>query len=326
MLEVKRYEFLLEAESPISHAQETIGNESIVMRRKIRQKDGTFERVPIISANTLRHGLREASAYAFLDAAGLGDESLSRSALRLLFNGGALTGRGDAGTMSLDRYRQMVELCPPLALLGGCSDNRINSSQLDAGDAVLVCSESSAFVAPWAQEAAGGLDTSRAHVERVQRVRMDAMLDHTKRKLLTSAEQVEATQQLTAGEVAHSKNDAIARDDAKSNMLPYTFETVVQGSLFYWVVSCRCTSDLDVDTFNTVLATFLYNPVVGGKKGTGHGRLRVVKAVNVSVRRPLDAAETLDTTTLGEKTGSLFRRHVSERREAIIDWISKVSA
>jgi CRISPR type IV-associated protein Csf2 len=325
VFETKQYQFLLEAESPISHAQETIGNESIVMRRKVRQKDGSFERVPIISSNTMRHGLREAAAYAFIDAAGL-SEQLTRPAVRLLFNGGTLTGRGDAGAVSLDRYRQMVELCPPLALLGGCSDNRINSSQLDASDALLVCAESQAFVPTWAQELAGQLETSRAHVESVQRVRMDALLDHTKRKLLTSDEQVEITKQLTAGEQAHVKDDAIERSDSKSNMLPYTFETVVQGSLFFWSVTCRCTSDLDVDTLNTILATFLYNPVVGGKKGTGHGRLRVVHAKNVEVRRIADAAETIDTATLGERTGSLFRRHVAERKEAIIEWLKIVNS
>lgn len=321
------YQFAIEAESPIAHASENIGNESIAMRRKTRQADGSFAMVPVVTSDTMRHGMREAAANAFLDAAGLlGDGALTRAALRLLYSGGMVTGRGDSGAISLDRFREMVELCPPLALFGGCCDSRVIPGRLQVDDAILVCKENERFVPDWAKALGGELDTCRAFVERNQRVRMDPLLDPMKRKQLTDGEQVEATKQLTAGERAHDTNDAIARDEAKSTMLPRTFETVVQGSLFYWSITCTCLNDLDVDTLNTSLAAFLYRPVVGGKKATGHGRLRVIAARNVEVRRPAETGETLDTSTLGERAGSLFRKHVGERKDAIRSWLGKVDA
>ncbi len=62
-----RYEFVLEAALPIAHHEGTFGNEAVIMRRKIRQKDG-WAKVPIVTGDTMRHGMREAAAYVLLDA------------------------------------------------------------------------------------------------------------------------------------------------------------------------------------------------------------------------------------------------------------------
>lgn len=327
MHQSKRYEFLFEAESPIAHHSENMGNTSIAQRRKVRQPDGSFASVPIITADTMRHGLRESASLSFLDAAGLlGSEALSRAALRLLFNGGMVTGRGDAGQVSLDRYREMVELCPPLGLLGGCCDSRVIPGRMFVEDAQLVCKEQQTFTPQWVLDQVTVLDTCRAHVEEQQRVRMDSLLDPAKRKLLTTSEQIAVTNQLTAGEEAHESNNAIARDEAKSTMMPRTFECVVQGSLFSWAVTCNCLSELDVDTLHVMLAAFLYRPVVGGKRATGHGKLRVVAARDVKVLRPSETSDVIDTQALGTRSGELFRTHVASRKEQIKRWLSDVDA
>jgi hypothetical protein len=319
-----RYEMLLTADTPIAHHSESIGNQAIFQRRKVRLPDGSFESVATINADTMRHGLREASAYAFLDAAGLLDaEALTRAALRLLFSGGMVTGRGDAGQVSLDRFREMVELCPPLALLGGCSDSRVIPGRLFVEDAVLVCEEQRAYLPEWVIERSPPLDTCRAFVEEQTRVRMDPLLSPAKRALLATGEQIEAIGQLAAGEAAHESDDAVERSAAKSTMLPRSFETVVQGAQFSWCVTAQCMNDLDIDTLHMMLAGFLYRPVVGGKKGTGHGRLRLTTWCNVPVTRARDAATEV---ALGPKMGELFRSHVAERRERIRAWLATVDA
>ena len=325
-----RYDFVLQAEQPIAHHAESFGNTALVARRKVRQPDGSFAMVPSISGDTMRHSLRESAAYMFLDAAGLlngADEGvLTRAALRLLFNGGAMTGRGDTGAVSLDRYREIAELCPPLALLGGCADSRVIPGRVNVDEPRLCCEEQRLFLPDWAIETASPLATMRSHVEEVQRVRMDSLLDPSKRKLLTGAEQVAANALLESGERAHKDDDAIARDEAKSMMLPRSFEAVVQGSMFYWGLSCATTSELDVDTLHVMLAGFLYRPIVGGKKATGHGLLRVVKARQLDVRRPADRGDTIDTTALGQSCGQLFRAHVADRRDRIKDFLRNVAA
>jgi hypothetical protein len=322
-----RFDFVLEAATPIAHHQESMGNEAVIMRRKVRQRDGSWAMVPYLTGDSCRHGLREASAYAFLDAAGLLDSAqLGEAALRLLFTGGMVTGRGDASKVGLDAFREMCELCPPLALLGGCTDNRVVPGRLICDEATLVCEEQRRYLPEWVLtwEELGALDTCRAHVEEVQRVRMDPSLDPAKRKLMLVGDQIEITNRLTTGERAHEQDDALAKDDAKSSMMPRRFERLAQGSLFYWSIVCNCYSELDEDTCKVMLAAFLSNARVGGKRGTGHGLLRPVAMRDVTIKRPAEntSAITLDGATFG----NLFRAHVSDRKERIAQWLARVNA
>jgi len=331
-MKTRRFEFLLEAAQPIAHHEGTIGNHAIVMRRKVRQPDGTFAHVPIITGDTMRHGLREASAWALLDAAGMLPNGqggqLSRSALRLLFSGGMVSGRGDAGAINLDQYRQMVELVPSLALFGGCASNRVVPGRLFVEDATLVCAETRAWLPAWASDAMGQQELAgqRAHVEEVQRVRMDPLLDPSKCKVLSDGEQIAQNKQLASSEAAHGADDAIERDASKSSMMPRTFERVVQGSLFTWGIQATTFTDLDDDTLMTALGVFLTRPIIGGKRGTGHGELRVVSARDIAVRRPSEHADVVDMTALGGRVGDLFRAHVSERRDRIAEFLAAVDA
>lgn len=322
-----RYEFILEARTPIAHASEVLGNSSMAMRRKIRQPGGGYAHVPIITADTMRHGLREAAAYAVLDAAGLLESpSLSEAALRLLFTGGMVTGRGDASSVKLDDFRVMCELVPPLAILGGCSDNRVIPGRMQCDDALLICQETEHLISPrmvaWAKERAP-LDTHRAHIEEVQRVRMDPLLDPGKRLLLTDGEQARVAGRLTAGEKASETGDAIAKDEAKSTMMPRRHETVIAGSLFAWSVQATTYTDLDRDTFDTMCATFLASARVGGKRGTGHGHLVPLVANEVQLLRPADQHRSVD---LAVGKGKLFRAHVAERKERVAEWLKTVNA
>jgi hypothetical protein len=322
----KRYEFVLEAVQPIAHHSETIGNEQVIMRRKVRQPGG-WANVPIVTADTMRHGMREAAAYALLDAAGLLESpSLGEAALRLLFAGGMVTGRGDAAVCKLDQFREMCELVPSMALFGGCSDNRVIPGRLNVEDATLICEETSRWCSPWQLQIAGELDTCRAHVEEVQRVRMDPLLCPQKRLLMSADAQVEANRRLEGGERAHEGDDAIERETTKSTMMPRRFERIAQGSLFSWACEAVCYSELDVDTFNVSVAAFLHRATVGGKRAVGHGRLQVVAANDVRLARPSEGLTPLDTKALAPGVGQLFKAHVAERRERIAAFLAGVNA
>lgn len=328
-MKTRRFEFILEAVTPIAHHEGSIGNHAVVMRRKVRLAGGEFAEVPIITGDTMRHGLREAAAYALLDAAGLLDaEKLSSAALRLLFNGGVMTGRGDGGAVNLDQYRELVEMVPPLALLGGCAANRVIPGRLVVEDATLLCEETRRWLPAWAAEGLAGesFAMARGYIEEQQRVRMDALLDPGKRRLLTDGEQMQANARLTASETAHANDDAIEREKSKSSMLPRTYESVVRGALFQWAVQAETHSELDDDTLMTILGVFLARPRVGGKKGTGHGELRVVAARDIAVRRPSEACEVLDCAALGQRVGASFRAHVAARAERLKTFLSTVDA
>lgn len=325
-----RYDFVLEAETPIHHASETIGNESIIMRRKIRQQGG-WAPVPIVTADTMRHGMREAAAYALLDAIGMLEApSLSEAALRLLFAGGAMGGKGDGGTVKLDEYRELCELVPSMSLFGGCSSNRVIPGRLFVKDATLICDETRAFVpqrvVDFATARYGELEGARSHVEEEQRVRMDPTLSPEKRKLLTDGDQVKAIGRIQASEKASAESDGVAMEKEKSSMMPRKFERLAQGSLFFWRVTANCYSALEVDTFHVAVATFLANARVGGKRGTGHGCLRALKGFHCELARPRETITDADPAALAPQMGKLHRAHVEARRARIIEFLSKVDA
>jgi len=323
-----RYEFVLECFTPVAHAAGTTGNHSYLMTTKVRGPNG-WEDCPIVSADTMRHKLREASSMALLDAAGmLGAGSLTEAALRLLFNGGMITG-SDGGAVKLDAYRELVEIVPALGLFGGCAQNRIVPGRLNVDDALLICSETERYCQPWQIAEAkrvGALDTYSAHVEEAQRVRMDAMLIPAMRKLLTDGEQVRVVGRLTAGEKAAASGDAVEKEKEKSAMLPRTFERLARGSLLAWGVEAVVQSDLDEDVFNVAVCAFLNHAVVGGKSGTGHGQLRVVAANKIAMAAPSREHESIDALALGVKCGDLFRRHVEERKDRIKSFFADVAA
>src|SRR5262245_49528330 len=114
---MKEYLFLLRAETPIAHHQEVFGNAAILMRRRTRMFDGTFSDIPIITGDTMRHGLREAITILQMQLMQIGEHSLTAPALRLLFNGGMVSGNGGGSSIKLDQYRELIDLVPSLALL-----------------------------------------------------------------------------------------------------------------------------------------------------------------------------------------------------------------
>jgi hypothetical protein len=332
-MEQLRYEIILEAESPIAHSAGTLGNASVAMTRKIRRPDGSFVSVPIVTADTLRHKLREAVTYALLDAAGLladGGPQLSAAALRLLFNGGMLTGRGDASSVKLDEFRRMMTALPSLALFGGCANNHLIPGQLAVGDALLLCEESKhrapAWTLAWCAKHGIALDTHRRHLDEELRVRMDATLIPEKRRLLSAEARDGVERRLVASERAHDEDDAPAREATKSAMLPRTTEVIVPGSLFTWDVTATLYSALDRDTFDTAVAAFLANARVGGKAGTGHGRVRALAANMVPLARPSEKSAALDLAGLGSHCGQVFRAHVAEHKDALKDLLRTVDA
>lgn len=327
-MEQKRYEFLLEAVQPIAHHSETLGNSALIMRRKVRQPDGSFAQVPCITADTMRHGLREAGSYALLDAAGLLDApDLSEAALRLLFSGGMITG-SSGSAIKLAEWRAMLDCLPHLALLGGCAQNRMIPGRLMVDDAMLLCAEQVPYLSEWTRAQIGDepLSSQRAYIEEVQRVRMDPSLSPEKRLLLGSGARAEVEGRLLASEAAAASGDAIKSERTKSSMLPRRFERVIQGARFAWSVTATCYSELDVDTLVVLLATFLYEARVGGKRAVGHGRLRAVAACGLDLASPAEQTMAWSPSEAAVAAGQRFRAHVGARKADIVAFLATVNA
>jgi hypothetical protein len=339
-MEQLRYEFILKAMNPIAHSEKSIGNASITMMRRIMRPNGTDVRVPIITAGTMRHKMRESSSNALLRELGLldVDGTLTAAGVRFLFNGGMLTKVGKTETatgkkaaVDLPTTAALMKMIPTLPLFGGCANNRLIPGQLQVEDAYLICEETEhlwpAWVKPWLVEAGVQVNSLRTHVEVEMRVRNDAMNDPSKRRLLTGDERVDQQDRLIEREIAHEEDDAAAAEASKGTMMPRTTEVIVGGSLYVWSVTATLYDALQQDAFNVAVFAFLANAVVGGQAGTGHGRIAPMAAERVQLATGSDAMERMDLLkTVAPRAGELFRRHVKENSSAIRDALASVQA
>ena len=333
-MERHRIEILLRAEQPIAHAEGTIGNTQVAMRRKVRLPNGRWTKIPYVTGDTMRHGLREAGTYALLEAAGMlnAGPGLTEAALRLLFSGGMVLGAA-AEVVRIEDARKMRELLPHIGLLGGCIGNRIEPGKIECGDAMLVCDEWHHLTPQWIVDmmTSDGAETSsaREHIELVQRVRMDPTLDSKKRALMSGTEQIKTENRLLASEVASARDDAAAKDREKSTMMPFTFETLAAGSLFVWKLDAVTHTQLERDTLYVMLAAFLARARVGGKKGTGHGLLVPVAARGLE-RDVSSSPASLDALAVtGDNRApeiARFRAHVAQHADELKATLEKIQA
>lgn len=326
-MEQIRYEMIVRAKDPIAHSSTTIGNQQLLMRRSVRLPGGKYADVASVTGDTIRHALREAAVYGTLHLAdALNDPQLSEGAVRLLFNGGGLTGKGNAGVINLDRYRELVALFPPLAIFGGNTDNRSIAGQLIVDEGSLICQEMRHLMPPWViewAEAAGEqIGSHRQAVEEVQRVRMDALNAPETHKLLSEDARARVTNRLLAAEKAHETGDAKLAKEAKSEMLPRTFERIKQGELLWLGVEARVYTELERDALNFTIACLLSNFRVGGKRGTGHGRLEFVKGMRCNFLPTAGNFEPVGAE-LAPKVGDIYKQHIQFRREELLAWIRK---
>lgn len=335
----KRIGIIFEALTPIAHHEGTYGNHAIIMTREVRKVGGGgWSKVAEVTGDSMRHQMRYGASLAVLRAAGLLGEHLNEATLRLLFAGGMITGRGDGSNINMDRYRELCELVPPLSILGGCSDNRVIPGKVFVEPATLICNETKRMLPTWVQSWLEGdagaarpaelLDEARRHIEVVTRVRMDPTLRPELRHLLTAEAQVNTTQKLRASEAAHETDDAPAARE-KSAMMPHSFERVKHGSLLSWSCLCNLHSALEEDTFNMMLGALiavLESEGIGGKRGTGHGRLRPVAACDIVIDRAEERVAPLDALAIGARAGDLFRAHVAQRSDRIRNFFREMNA
>lgn len=125
--------------SPFHHGAGTQGNTSILRTQTVHSSDGRYAQVPFLSANSIRHGLRNALAWETVKMLQIEPGSLTKGQVDLLFTGGAITEKG--AQTNLEAYRQARLILPWLSMLGYASKSDIIEGTLRASDAILVCKE-----------------------------------------------------------------------------------------------------------------------------------------------------------------------------------------
>jgi hypothetical protein len=330
-----RYEVILRAEEPIAHAERTVNNHSIAAKETMVAEDGQILRVPVLKANAIRHGLREAGVFAALDCAGINPHDLLEHdyLLQLLFSGGTNleSKAGKAGKSirgaRIDDWQRLVDLLPPIELFGCSLSANMERGIVAVCNARLLCDElphPTTWCTEWMRESGRQFHNSRAYLSTVQEVGMDPTRDPSKRLMLTQSARADVGARLLASESASIAGDEVEAQKAKSSMMPYTYQTIARGSVFHWQCELEADTDLQEDTMLSVLGAFLSNARVGGKRSKGMGRIVPIAASSFTVARPSDQASALDSKSLGGRAGSLFKAHMSERGERLRELLTEI--
>lgn len=324
-------QIVFEAVTAIAHHAGVEGNHSVQMTSKQRLADGTFGKLPCITADTLRHMLRHVSSKYLVESCGLTGK-LSVEAMRLLFQGGMLTGKGDGSKIKLDTFRELERTVPTLSLLGGCVHGMMIPGRLQVEEGMLICKESLHKIPSWmveylTQEKKYEIPSYRAQTDELQRVRMDVTMVPEVAHLLSEAGRKQITGRVEARNEAHDSGDAVAAAAAKSTMLPRTFDVVCAGACFSWELRGIFHNDLEEAAFYSTIALLLTSDLaIGGKKGTGHGRIKLLKAGNELLPTPQAALQQIDCKALQQHVLTRYDQHLRDNGAKIRDFLSTVDA
>lgn len=231
---------VIRATSPISHASdEKAGNQQMVRRMPVIDRDGVRHDVPVVSGNAVRGQLRRIAADDMLRRCGV--EKVPQRLYHTLFSGGTLT-KGEAPSTShkIEEIRALRDLIPMIGLFGGTWKGEILPGWLLAGIFWPICRETSGVLG----HNPDGCIEARTLTSDVFYTRRDDE-DGTWTK-------EEAT-------------------DAKSAMI-FDVETVVAGTRFACEFRLRpARSEAALGLFAFALGEWEKAGVIGGQSSRGHG-------------------------------------------------------
>lgn len=125
--------------SPLHHGSGSSGNTSLLRTQDVLLPDGRQAAVPFVSGNSLRHQIRDALAWHTVTTLELPPASLTKSAVDLLWSGGAIAKTG--AQVDLDRARRIEDTYPALGLLGYAGGSDMVAGTLRVSNLHLVCQE-----------------------------------------------------------------------------------------------------------------------------------------------------------------------------------------
>lgn len=234
--------------TPMVHNAGTVRNRTYVNRQSFAG-DGRLSRVPIISANSLRHNLlREPLGLDLIDRYNL-KEQLTKPQLRLLTAGGNQASE-KGGRIDLQDEQKLRRAIPAISLLGAGLPTGPIESRITVSDGVLLCRESLPIVSMIAPE----LDLPRS---------------------MWSAIQLVADAQHFAPDPSHKLGFALDEksklDEFDDNI--FAGEYVIPGSVFLVEITANRLSDAEQSAIKYGLDLWATGGgLLGGKQAHGRGR------------------------------------------------------
>jgi len=260
-------EALATALDPIHQGGETTGTTLSELRREKVIVNGSVEYLPVISANSLAHHLRENCVFWVLDQIGFehfGKEG--ERAFNLLFRGGGrATKIGSETYIDLHSEHELRSLFPTISLFGGTIGNRMEKGRVRVENVIPVCVEMAHRLPDWLQEEASRLSIADM-LDELSFTATDPRENSDYRDLLDPAI-VEAYRR--------DQEERLKKDEGGAEMkIRHTVECFASGSKFYVGFILRYANPVEVGVFLGGLSYFASAPLLGGKTNRGFGRVR----------------------------------------------------
>ena len=267
---------VLRALDPIHHGAGTAGNTSLIrMQDFYNEETQEFTRTPIVSGNSIRHGIREALAWLAVDTLKIEDRSLSKAMVDLLWSGGALTATG--AQTDLHALSERHRLLPFLPLMGYSYLSDIVRGSLRVSIAHLACAENR-----WRLPAAVMRDPAAG-----------------RRAVEWIGEEFGTRHDVAGGPVDRLLEEAVF--GTPSTQMIYDMQVVVAGSLWTFSVEVDAAVPASVDALAAALTRVSRGGVwyLGAKRSVGFGRCKVVAADTSQLTDdpPAAAARFVDNLT-----------------------------
>jgi hypothetical protein len=286
--------FLSEALSPITHMIGVSGNESIINREKVFN-GGEVKDIPVLSGNALRHKMiREPGALYLVDACDMRGK-LSIDQANYMFTGGSLTESSTNDNIPL--IADLQKISPLYRLLGGSLKNQVVGGSLFVSRGLLVCLEN--------QETIGKLAGEYKLPD----------------EPLLPAQHFISKYQYTRGDAGKMKDasEIVANlpEQKDTNLMIYSGESVIQGSLFYHDLTLYNVSPLEAGAaLHCVQLWQESGGIIGGSSRIGHGKLKSSMWID-------GLADWFGDEMEPENLVDDYIRHVDMHAEDFRDWLKK---
>lgn len=310
------FEGVMTLMTSLSHIGDSFGVNSKLRREKVIQTDGSVEEVPIVSGNAIRGILRDRGMLHMLRVLGYGvDEQtgevhgLPLPAFYFLFSGGSLSGGGKA--LDIDEARRWRQLIPLVGLFGGAMGNQIMPGKIKCGKAIPICLETAHLLperfVPQKPTSVWEYCQEEAYTRR----------DDEKNDNLRQLLQPETRVLLDAAFAEKKKKSALPAtnfetETGQKQQMRYYIETLAAGTRLYWDMAMDDVTDLERETMFVTLAEFSRMPYIGGKSGTGHGKVSVIIDKWLEIDSRIKKGNELDV-----RIGTLYADHLAKNGNEI---------
>lgn len=307
---------VFEAEEPIIHTEESIGNIAKIKRMKVMH-DGRPISVPAISGNSFRGQMRDLIADAFVEKVRGNSEKVKMKpdVYSVIFSGGVMKRGSDLS----NRLEELLNAVPLLRVWGSAFGDIMMPSKISVSHLIPLTAE-----------------THTSLSSRLDKLTGDHVLI---RQLLESLAHLPATDDITFEEGPLTrkndlKNPLLLEDveltetpDPKSPQMIYHVECIASGTLLLHRIGSKFPlSEIELGCLLDGLIAFARMPIVGGRSSAGYGRVNFVYRLLLQSSDGTTEDILLDTTKLlglKEEDSTLakalkaYSDNVAERAEEI---------